>query len=106
MCIAGYCLNVGLKLLGNTLSHDLTWKRHVDNSVKKAGKIIYILYQIKRTGVNQADLGRSIHKCRETGCMLASCSTLTCRFASYELISYLIVSILRMSKVCAREDEN
>ena len=65
VCIAGYCLNVGLKLLGNTLSNDLTWKRHVDNSVKKAGKIIYILYQIKRTGVNQADLGRSIHKCRE-----------------------------------------
>ena len=52
MFIAGYCLNFGFKLLGNTLSNDLTWKRHVDNIVKKAGKIIYILYQIKRTGVN------------------------------------------------------
>ena len=32
--------------MGNTLSNDLTWKRHVDNIVKKAGKIIYSLYQI------------------------------------------------------------
>ena len=39
-----------------TLSNDLTWKRHVDNIVKKAGKIIYMLYQLKRAGVNQADL--------------------------------------------------
>ena len=43
-------------LLGITLSNDLTWKRHVDNIVKKAGKIIYMLYQLKRAGVNQADL--------------------------------------------------
>ena len=39
-----------------TLSNDLTWKRHVDNIVKKAGKIICMLYQLKRAGVNQADL--------------------------------------------------
>ena len=45
-----------VKLLGITLSNDLTWKRHVDNIVKKAGKIIYMLYQLKRAGVNQADL--------------------------------------------------
>ena len=45
-----------VKLLGITLSNDLTWKRHVDNIVKKAGKRIYILYQLKRAGVNQADL--------------------------------------------------
>ena len=43
-------------LLGITLSNDLTWKRHVDNIVKKAGKRIYMLYQLKRAGVNQADL--------------------------------------------------
>ena len=29
-----------VKLLGITLSNDLTWKRHVDNIVKKAGKRI------------------------------------------------------------------
>ena len=45
-----------VKLLGITLSNDLTWKRHVDNIVKKAGKRIYMLYQLKRAGVNQADL--------------------------------------------------
>ena len=31
-----------VKLLGITLSNDLTWKRHVDNIVKKAGKRIYM----------------------------------------------------------------
>ena len=44
VCIAGYCLHFGFKLLGNTLSNDLTWKRHVDNIVKKAGKLIYIIF--------------------------------------------------------------
>ena len=41
-----------VKLLGITLSNDLTWKRHVDNIVKKAGKRIDMLYQLKRAGVN------------------------------------------------------
>ena len=40
-----------VKLLGITLSNDLTWKRHVDNIVKKAGNRIYMLYQLKRAGV-------------------------------------------------------
>ena len=31
-----------VKLLGTTLSNDLTWKKHVDNIVKKAGKRIYM----------------------------------------------------------------
>ena len=44
------------KLLGISLSNGLRWKRHVDNIVKKAGKRIYMLYQLKRPGVNQADL--------------------------------------------------
>ena len=45
-----------VKLLGITLSNDLIWKKHVDNIVKKAGKRIYMLYQLKRAGVKQADL--------------------------------------------------
>ena len=45
-----------VKLLGVTLSNDLTWKRHVDNIMKKSGQRIYMLYQLKRAGVNQADL--------------------------------------------------
>ena len=36
-----------VKLLGITLSNDLTWKKHVDNIVKKAGKRIDMLYQLK-----------------------------------------------------------
>ena len=32
-----------VKLLGITLSNDWTWKRHVDNIVKKAGKSVYAL---------------------------------------------------------------
>ena len=45
-----------VKLLGVILSNDMTWKRHVVNIVKKAGKRMYMLYQLKRAGVNQADL--------------------------------------------------
>ena len=42
--------------MGITLSNDLSLRRYVDNIVKKAGTIIYMLYEIKRTGVNHADL--------------------------------------------------
>ena len=48
------------KLLGVTLSNDLTWNRHVDCIVKKAAKRVYIcyLYQLKRAGISQLDLVR------------------------------------------------
>ena len=45
-----------VKLLGITLSNDVTWNGHVDNIVMKAGKRMYMLYQLKRAGANQADL--------------------------------------------------
>ena len=45
-----------VQLLGVILSHDLTWNLHVDNIVRKAGKRVYMLYQLKRAGVSQADL--------------------------------------------------
>ena len=54
--IISYTHGNHVKLLCITLSNDLTWKRHVDNIVKKAGKRMYMLYQLKRAGVNQADL--------------------------------------------------
>ena len=44
------------KLLGVTISHDLSWNKHVENIVKKAGKILYMLYQLKRAGISQSDL--------------------------------------------------
>ena len=44
------------KLLGVTISHDLSWNKHVENIVKKAGKRLYILYQLKRAEISQSDL--------------------------------------------------
>ena len=43
------------KLLGITISHDLSWNKHVENIVKKAGKRLYMLYQLKRAGISQSD---------------------------------------------------
>ena len=39
-----------------TVSQDLTWNKHVDTIVKKAGKRLYMLYQLKRAGSTQKDL--------------------------------------------------
>ena len=44
------------KLLGVTISSDLTWNKHVDNIVAKAGKRVYMLYQLKRAGIGKHDL--------------------------------------------------
>ena len=38
------------KMLGVTISNNLTWSKHVDNIVSKAGKRVYMLYQLKRVG--------------------------------------------------------
>ena len=39
------------KMLGVTISN-----KHVDNIVSKAGKRVYMLYQLKRAGISQNDL--------------------------------------------------
>ena len=44
------------KILGIVLSSDLTWNAHVDYIVSKACKRLYMLYQLKRAGINQSDL--------------------------------------------------
>ena len=44
------------KLLGVMISSDLTWNKHVENIVAKAGKRVYMLYQLKRAGIGQHDL--------------------------------------------------
>ena len=46
------------KILGVTISADLTWNAHVNNTVSKASKRLYMLYQLKRAGVDQRDLVR------------------------------------------------
>ena len=43
-------------MLGVTISNNLTWSRHVDNIVSKAGKRVYMFYQLKRAGISQFDL--------------------------------------------------
>ena len=43
------------KMLGVTISNNLTWSKHVDNIVSKAGKHVYMLYQLKRAGISQLD---------------------------------------------------
>ena len=45
-----------IKMLGVTVSDDLTWNIHVDNIVSKAGKRLYMLYQLKRGGISQREL--------------------------------------------------
>ena len=37
------------KLLGVTISSDLTWNKHVEGIVAKAGKRVYMLYQLKKS---------------------------------------------------------
>ena len=43
------------KILGVTFSSDLTWNVHIDNIISKAGKRIYMLYQL-RADIDQGDL--------------------------------------------------
>ena len=40
-------------MLGVTISNKLTWSKHVDNIVSKAGKRVYMLYQLKSDGISQ-----------------------------------------------------
>ena len=44
------------KLLGVTISQHLTWNKHMYNIVKKAGKRLYMLYQLKGAGITEKDL--------------------------------------------------
>ena len=57
------------KLLGVTISQDLSWNKHVENIVKKAGKRLYMMYQLKRAGISQSDL--------VTACLPQRCQTRT-----------------------------
>ena len=43
------------KLLCVTISQDLTWNKHVGNVMKKAGKRLYMLYQLKLARITQRD---------------------------------------------------
>ena len=47
-----------LKVLGVTISSHLSWNAHVDEIISKARKRVYMIYQLKRAGINQNDLIR------------------------------------------------
>ena len=46
------------KVLGVTISSDLSWNAHVDEIHAKARKKVYMIYQLKRAGNNQINLVR------------------------------------------------
>ena len=47
------------KVFGVTIiSYDLSWNAHVYEIVAKARKMVYMIYQLKRAGINQIDLVR------------------------------------------------
>ena len=45
-----------VKVLGVTLSSDLSWNAHVDGIVSKARKRVFLIYQLKRAGIGECDL--------------------------------------------------
>ena len=47
-----------VKVLGVTLSSDLSWNAHVDGIVSKDRKRVLLIYQLKRAGIGQCDLAR------------------------------------------------
>ena len=42
---------IQVKVLGVTLSSDLSWNSHADRIVSKARKRVFLIYQLKRAGM-------------------------------------------------------
>ena len=51
------------KLLGLTVSSNLTWNEHVSDVIKKASKSLYLLKQLKRSRVSQQDMSTFYTAC-------------------------------------------
>ena len=50
------------KVLCVTISSDLSWNAHVDEIMAKARKRVYMIYQLKRAGINQNDWHTNLSK--------------------------------------------
>ena len=55
------------KLLGLTISDNLTWNAHVNEIIKKASKKLYLLVQLKRARVPPSDLVLFYKACVRSG---------------------------------------
>ena len=55
------------KLLGLTISDNLTWNAHVNEIIKKASKKLYLLVQLKRARVPPSDLDLFYKACVRSG---------------------------------------
>ena len=47
-----------VKVIGVTLSSDLSWNAHVDGIVSKARKRVFLIYQLKHAGIGSAAIGQ------------------------------------------------
>ena len=56
------------KLLGVTITNNLSWNLHINETIKKASKRLYFLRQLKRAGVPISDLVRFYTCCIRSVC--------------------------------------
>ena len=80
------------KILGVTLSSDLTWSDHVNEAIRKANKRLYFLVLLKRAGVNPRDIINFY--CTVVRPVLEYCSPIF----HHALPKYLIMDIERVQK--------
>jgi hypothetical protein len=79
------------KLLGLIISNDLKWNSFVNNSVKKASKLVFLIVQLKRANVSKDNLWKIYNifiRCHLTYACLAWCN----------LPSYLLQNLAKFEK--------
>ena len=84
------------KVLGVTLSSDLSWNAHVDMIVSKARKRVFTIYQLKRAGIRQCDL------LRVYVCVIRPVLEYACPVWHTSLPIYLSDNIETIQKRCLR----
>ena len=97
------------KMLGVTISNNLTWSKHVDNIVSKAGKRVYMLYQLKRAGISQLDLVKIYVSVIRPGAKTIKKNTnstqnkfQTHRAKQYEVTSFLSTDCELSTETCSK----